>query len=535
MDIFFAFSTPVRWLATVVIGMVVTGCGGSSGNILIGGEDPDRYLEWQEGVFLDKNLYQNLCAEPRSGPNPFDNNRPYPDQAGSTVHENFFLRSWTNDLYLWYDEVQDRDPYEFSTAAYFALLKSEQTTSTGAAKDNFHFSQNTFDYNTRTVSGESFGYGMELVFPVGEAIVRDVIPGSPAALLGVTRGMQIVEADGVDVTFMTTQAQINAISAALFTDSVGEQHSFVFESLASGEQLAGSLTSALVTSVPVSAVSIIETATGSVGYMVFKAHTQPSEKALFDAFSTLAAQGVEDLVLDLRYNGGGLLAVAAEVAYMIAGAEMTSGETFFQLAFNDKHPSIDPVTGSRLNPLPFISRSVGFSSELLAADIALPSLGLNRVFILSSASTCSASEAIINGLRGVDVEVIQVGSTTCGKPYGFYPQDNCGTTYLSIQFAGNNAKGFGEYSSGFSPTAEPGAVGVPLPGCYVEDDLTRLLGDASEAMLAAALQYLEQGTCPSLVAIKPRLKRHESFKTAAPPLQVQPPASPGIENAILLK
>ena len=56
--------------------------------------------------------------------------------------------------------------------------------------------------------------------------------------------------------------------------------------------------------------------------------------------------------------------------------------------------------------------------------------------------TCSASEAIINGLRGVNVQVIQIGSITCGKPYGFYSQDNCGTTYFSIQFKGVNAAGF---------------------------------------------------------------------------------------------
>ena len=66
----------------------------------------------------------------------------------------------------------------------------------------------------------------------------------------------------------------------------------------------------------------------------------------------------------------------------------------------------------------------------------MPALDLERVFVLTTASTCSASEAIINSLRGINVEVIQIGSTTCGKPYGFYPQDNCGTTYFTIQFAG---------------------------------------------------------------------------------------------------
>ena len=103
----------------------------------------------------------------------------------------------------------------------------------------------------------------------------------------------------------------------------------------------------------------------------------------------------------------------------------------------------------------------------------------------------------MNGLAGIDVEVIQIGSTTCGKPYGFYPQDNCGTTYFAIQFQGVNAKGFGDYADGFS--ADP-AMGAPLHGCVVPDDFTHALGDPAEARLAAALQYRRDGTCPAVAA-----------------------------------
>jgi len=96
--------------------------------------------------------------------------------------------------------------------------------------------------------------------------------------------------------------------------------------------------------------------------------------------------------------------------------------------------------------------------------------------------------------------VIQIGSTTCGKPYGFYPADNCGTTYFSIQFQGVNAAGFGNYPDGFVP--QNGATGgidplAQLPGCSVGDDFTHALGDPAEARLAAALQYLGNGTCPA--------------------------------------
>ena len=104
----------------------------------------------------------------------------------------------------------------------------------------------------------------------------------------------------------------------------------------------------------------------------------------------------------------------------------------------------------------------------------------------------------MNGLRGIDIEVIQIGSTTCGKPYGFYAQENCGTTYFTTQFRGVNAKGYGDYSDGFSPSNLAEAEGEPVPGCAVDDDFSQPLGDKSEAMLSAALNYLKNGTCPGL-------------------------------------
>ena len=98
----------------------------------------------------------------------------------------------------------------------------------------------------------------------------------------------------------------------------------------------------------------------------------------------------------------------------------------------------------------------------------------------------------MNGLAGVGVQVIQIGSTTCGKPYGFYPQDNCGTTYFSIQFHGLNAKGFGDYPDGFTPAA---TVGAGFPGCPVNDDFTHALGDPNESLLFVAQGYQSGQTC----------------------------------------
>ena len=106
----------------------------------------------------------------------------------------------------------------------------------------------------------------------------------------------------------------------------------------------------------------------------------------------------------------------------------------------------------------------------------------------------------MNGLLGVGVKVIQIGATTCGKPYGFFPQDNCSTTYFTIQFDGVNNAGFGAYADGFIP-AGTGTTANNLPGCAVADDFTKQLGDPTEGLLAAALQYRTNGTCPAPIAM----------------------------------
>jgi hypothetical protein len=115
----------------------------------------------------------------------------------------------------------------------------------------------------------------------------------------------------------------------------------------------------------------------------------------------------------------------------------------------------------------------------------LPALNLNRLYVLASPGTCSASEAIVNGLRGIGVQVILVGGTTCGKPFGFTARDNCGLSYFPIEFQGVNDMGFGDYTDGFAPATT----------CDVADDFTRALGDSSEGMLAAALNHRVTGNC----------------------------------------
>ncbi|MFM7119496.1 MAG: S41 family peptidase, partial [Gammaproteobacteria bacterium] len=436
---------------------------------------------------------------PRVGTDP-STGRAYPDRPGSTLLENHWLRAWTHELYLWYREVEDLDPALYDTPTYFELLKTEATTQSGRPKDGFHFSAPTDEYQSQSESGISIGYGI-LWTTLAPSAPRDirvawVEAGSPAAnsTVALSRGMRVLEIDGIDAVNDTGDAVVDALNAALYPAATGVAHNFVFEVPGTGARREVTLTATEVTYDPVPLNRIISTASGPVGYLLFNDHNAQAEAALIDAIRAFDGANVRDLIIDLRYNCGGFLDIASELAYMVAGSTRTRDRGFESQRFNDQHTVRNPVTGARLAPLPFHATSQGFS---VTRGRALPSLSLGRVYVLTGADTCSASESIINALRGINVQVIQIGETTCGKPYGFYPEDNCGTTYFSIQFQGVNDIGFGDYADGFAPANTPGIAGVPVPGCAVADDLDHALGSDAEARLAAAIGYRSNGTCPA--------------------------------------
>ena len=453
---------------------------------------------WTAGRFEPAATFEAQCAAPRTGTDP-STGRPYPDKPGSVVTENNWLRSWSHDLYLWYRELPDQNPASYSTSDYFNLLKTSATTPSGNPKDKFHFTYGTAQWIALSQSGVEAGYGAQFVViasrPPRNIVVAYTQPDSPAAAVGLARGARILTVDGVDVTNAGDATSVNTLNEGLFPSNPGASHSFSILDLGASAPRTVAMVAANVTSVPVQNVRTVGTRSGQVGYMLFNDHIATAEQQLIDAFSQL--QGVSDLVLDIRYNGGGYLDIASEVAYMIAGPGPTAGQAFERTAFNDKYPTTNPVTGERLTPTLFHNTAVGFSAP---RGQALPALGLSRVFVLTSPNTCSASEAIVNGLRGVGVQVIQIGTTTCGKPYGFYPEDNCGTTYFTIEFQGVNAQGFGDYPDGFSPANTPSRPGVVLPGCSVADDFTRELGDPAEARFEAALTYRDNQSCPAAAA-----------------------------------
>ncbi|HEY6455779.1 MAG TPA: S41 family peptidase [Steroidobacteraceae bacterium] len=504
---------------TVLAALLLVGCGGggssgsaaggSAGGTTTGGTTTSTYVP---GQYLAASTYAAQCASPRSGTDPVTDMR-YPDMQGTSTDENNYLRSWTHQLYLWFDQVPDLDPSQYTTVNYFPLLKTSATTASGAPLDRFHFTYATSTWESLEIQGIQAGYGVDLDVlastPPRSIVVAYVDPNATGQAATLGRGAAVQSVDGTDVND-DTQVGVNALNAGLQPATVGETHTFVVLDVGSTTPRTVVLVSANVTETPVPVVTTLTSNGAKVGYILFNDHIATSESELITAFTSLQQQGVSDLVLDLRYNGGGLLDIASEVAFMIAGSARTSGQTFELQQFNSQYPSTNPVVGGAITPTLFHSTSQGFS---VPSGQALPSLNLSQVFVLTGAQTCSASESIINSLRGVNVQVIEIGSTTCGKPYGFYAQDNCGTTYFSIEFRGVNAQGFGDYSDGFSPDNTLNPAGVTIPGCSVADDFTHALGNPNEAQLAEALAYRSGGAC----TVAPSGAGIESLKRAVRP------------------
>ncbi len=501
--------TTITLVATAGLVTLLSACDNGSG----GQQTPALFRNWIPGEYFNSANYRNYCANPRTGDDPFSG-QPVRDRQGRTIDENNWLRAIHNEYYLWYDEIPDiYDPQNYTTSEYFALQKTTMPSDTGSTrdKDNFHFEIDTQDFFDSIVNGVNAGYGAVFeaisTSPPREVVVAFTEPNSEATLNSLSRGARIISVDGT----LVLDGDASILNAGLFPADINEVHTFVVRDLGSMVDRTFNMTSAEVTSSPVQNAGIIP-GSANVGYILFNDHIATSETQLIDAITLLSGLSVTDVVLDLRYNGGGFLDIASELAYMIAG-NATTGLTFERMEFNDQYSSlgINPLTGSSLLT-PFYSVSRGFS-QTIASGTDLPTLNANNVVIITSGETCSASEAIINGLRAVPgVNVFQVGTTTCGKPYGNLALGNCGKTYLFTQFQGFNENDEGEYSDGFKPTNASG-FGVPITGCAVADDFDHDLTDPLEANIATSLSILADPTnfdpatdCPAppvLVTTKP--------------------------------
>lgn len=389
------------------------------------------------------------------------------------VSRQAWLRDYFNDWYYWYALSPYPAPGSLPTLdEYFEALLYTGTDPRFPA-DRWSFYQSTESFNRYFGDGQTLGYGIFVAGlevtgqPTQPLYVRYIEPLSPAAG-NILRGDRIVSINGRPASDMIANNDFTVLTPSAVGDKIwvdlvdtGGQ-TFTFEITASIYSL---------TPVPPALTSVVRSPTGKqIGYLMVKDMIDQASRPLGSAFKTFADQGVTELVLDVRYNGGGFVSVGAEIASYVN--RNLAGAVYAKLLYNDKQ--------------------AGRNTTFLF-DRPSNALSLNRVYVLTGQRTCSAAEQIINALRPF-VEVVAVGDTTCGKPVGFLAaQDACGDTFSVVNFESVNASNEGRFFDGFAAT------------CPVAEDFTLPLGApapgaSAEPLLAAAVDHADGLGCPALAA-----------------------------------
>ena len=457
------------WICGLSLALAACGGGGNSAESVV---DPTSG-EWAQICSVDNALAGDALR---------------PTRVGTLSDERQWIKAYLHERYLWYKDMPvvdaqaarynltDQNPqlnFSGSVLNYFKDLLNPRYTESGKKVDQFSFMTST-DSWTRFAEGDELGYGW-LLNEQGTGSSRRiwvtyVYPTTEqglAAQAGLRRGDEIVRVDGFDVSDAGNKARVDRVLAP-YTSTA-----YPFVIRRNGELMPFTLTARDVT-LPEAEHKLVTDSQGvKWGYLLFNSHVRSADGPLRAALSAFKTQPIDQLVLDLRYNGGGYLALASALAQAVAGASRTQGKTFERVRYNDKRSSED-------ESMPFYR--LGLSGQ------AFTTLNLSKIYVLTSDQTCSASESIINGLRGVDVQVVQIGGPTCGKPYGFVPQDNCGMTYAAMEFEGVNHKGEGGFADGLQPQ------------CAVTEDLSQTLGDPGEALFAAAIAQHHGEACASTMA-----------------------------------
>jgi carboxyl-terminal processing protease len=406
---------------------------------------------------------------------------PAASRVGTLQTERAWLRAFMSERYLWYRNVPSVDetlpPFNTSTPSdslenyFYALLSSADEVAGQVGRATPSDVVTTEQYQRQIDNRQEFGFGARWVSEISGASVRYRIAyvqsDSVADAAGLERGMSLISIDGV----LAAEMAQGAVREVLNEPRRGRTYRLELETRA-GQRFEVALAPAAIEQETGDAARLFTTSNGLVGYVLVKALSSDTESALVQAIEQLADNGVVELVLDLRYTDAGELATASQLAHMVAGRARTSGRAFQRRIFNDK----------LITQLPTSETTVDFVQQTSAGDV-LPTLNLDRVYLLTANATCAASEALISSFAGVGLPMVRIGSNTCGQLYGLTATDNCGLTYRAVEHIRANHLYVSPPPAGFRPD------------CVVPDDLNHPLGSREESLLSVALSHSVTNSC----------------------------------------
>ena len=384
----------------------------------------------------------------------------------STTSQNLFVRDVLDEYYYWYRELPRLNPANYANPeAFLEAVRYRPLDS--------HFSYITSREANEAFYGESQYVGLGFsTQTTTEMRILQVFPDSPASEAGIARGDRILEINGTSVSQLIETGRIDSAFGA---SEPGVSASVLFRSL-NGQEHRATMTKRVVTMPTVSHTRTFRVDGRTVGYLFFRNFVTPSYEALDAAFQSLRDAGATELVIDLRYNGGGLVNVAVHLASLVGGLA-TEGRILATFQHNDKNTALN---------------------EDLRFKAALPqTLNLARLFVITTRGSASASELLINSLRP-HLPVVVIGDDTYGKPVGQYGFTFCDKVLAPVAFKLVNSEGQGDFFDG-----------IP-PDCRAGDDIDHELGSAEEASLSEALNFVRTGACRAAATAR-------AARTATPP------------------
>lgn len=370
---------------------------------------------------------------------------------------NYSVNQYLEEKYLWNDEYKTLTPNFQQT--YDAFLRNtllSMNTNTLDKKPNGYGSYSLFSFiqkvdpdlqSTRIVmepKKQEYNYGFINFAAVQDRktsyihfVIQGVHKGSSADEAGLKRGMEIAEINNQKITESNYQSNFYKLlqPTAPTTLEVKDKDGKVYS----------------INSGPIFVNPVIHhQVNDNVGYLVYSAFEASFDQELFDVFKEFKNQNIKDLILDLRYNGGGHVNSANLISSCIAG-DYCINKTFASYRYNDERMK------NTNNKRPIEKFEYDKYSNL-GTSLSAGGLNLKKVYCLVTNNSASASELVINSLRGIDIEVILIGTTTHGKNVGMegveLTADNDKYMLYPITFQAYNAKGFGDFEKGFTPDYE---------------------------------------------------------------------------------
>ncbi|BBC74342.1 peptidase S41 [Altererythrobacter sp. B11] len=419
-------------------------------------------------------------AAPSAGGSPTPTPSPSPSAAACSLgaRQDWALRA-LDEWYL-FPSLLDKNIVKSAYPDLQSYIDALVAPARAQSRDRyFTYVTSIEEENAYYEEGANAGFGFQLSL-VGNALyVIDSYEGAPALAANIDRGTQILSIGTSSGTMQTVSSLLatggtDRLVDALGPSTVGTTRVFRVRD-ASGVEREVALSASEYNIDPVSdrfGARIILDGAKKVGYLNLRTFIDTAEPDLRAAFAEFKAQGVTELIIDLRYNGGGLISVAELVGDLMGGGR--SGQIFDYVTFRD---------------------SKSANNESRAFQLQPESISPTRIAFIGTHGTASASELVINGMVPyLRTNMALVGGNTYGKPVGQIALDRpeCDDRLRAIALKIENADHQGEYYTGLAST-------VPVT-CSAEDDLFHPLGDPQEAMVGAALDFLAGRACGTISA-----------------------------------